>query len=131
MAFSPDGRRLAVALSNLDAPGPVLRLFELREDPPIAKTFGPLGCSCALAFSPDGERIAIAGVFGASPENPSFVSVIRLEDQIVLASHKDIRPHRASLEPSVRRYDYRRFDPWREIRQVRPAGEGYPRGDLA
>jgi hypothetical protein len=95
MAFSPDGKRLAVPLNNLDAPGPVLRLFELSKDPPVAKTFGPVGCSCGLAFSPDGGKIAIAGVFGTSPEDPSFVSVLRLEDQIEVASHKDIRPHRA------------------------------------
>jgi WD40 repeat protein len=59
MAFSPDGRRLAVV-------APSGQIMLLRTAFPLtATTLAAAGAACDLAFSPDGQRLAVATPGGA------------------------------------------------------------------
>jgi RNA polymerase sigma factor (sigma-70 family) len=83
MAFSPDGKILAVACGTVGHPGRIT-LWELQSGKELGALVGHRDAVFALAFSPDGKRLASAG----------YGKTIRLWD---LASQKAIgEPSRLS-----------------------------------
>jgi WD40 repeat protein len=64
LAFSPDGRRLAVSSIALDRPGEA-RVWDTATGEELLRLRGHPSAIAATAFSPDGERLATAGYEGA------------------------------------------------------------------
>ena len=66
VAFSPDGRTLALAYGDwadprLVDPGKTVRLYNVADRAPGPPVAGPLADVTSLAFSPTGERLALGG----------------------------------------------------------------------
>ena len=66
LAFSPDGRRLAIGQQGLDRQPSCLRLWDLAAKRNVLVQARPLAYRC-VAFSPDGKRLA-AGTFDCAVE---------------------------------------------------------------
>lgn len=95
MAFSPDGKTLAVGLLNLDGPpGPTIRLYNVGDGSHI-RSFGPTGVITALAFSPEGKSLAFAGSPGNSHNDPTFVGISNIQDGATMAEWQDPKAHQA------------------------------------
>ena len=66
LAFSPDGRRLAIGQQGLDGQPSVLRVWDLAEKKDVMWRARPSAYRC-VAFSPDGKRL-VTGTFDATVE---------------------------------------------------------------
>lgn len=83
LAFSPDGRRLAIS----DADG--LRILDADDGRPLGERFGDAARS--LAYSPDGGRIAAASgklvqVWDAASGKPAGPPLAALEDEVTFVA---------------------------------------------
>lgn len=92
VAFSPDGRRLAigaystVGLVDLDRPDAPPEIIAVYDDPAIRVTIA------SLAFSPDGAMLATGASYFSNevlPLNPDRVRIWRLHDHALVAAFKD------------------------------------------
>jgi WD40 repeat protein len=61
LAFSPDGRRLAVAESDRSAPNSAVTLYDVGSDRIVHRFRGHDEHICCLAFTPDGRRLISGG----------------------------------------------------------------------
>lgn len=92
MAFSPDGKTLAVGLLNLDNPNsPMIRIHNT-EDGSLMKSCGPAGVATAVTYSPDGKSLAVAGSPGNSTADPTLVAILNIQDGLKLAEWKETKP---------------------------------------
>ena len=66
LAYSPDGRRLAIGQQGLDGLASVLRVWDLKAKRDVIWMARPLAYRC-VAFSPDGKRLA-TGTFDCAVE---------------------------------------------------------------